>query len=622
MPPIPYSKDISLTSGLGPSASEYYSYAPLPTATSIRVLEWPKDVVPTADLRCKLRIIDLEDPKRPPYYCISYTWGAADGIDAEDAESMQSLFTNTIVCEDQLLRITENAHSALAELRWRGQANLYWLDATVVWLRESDGTTSTFYDEHCDIYHKREWSDYEQSRWSELSRGQGLTEFLALIPLPAQLVHAERVQAFFARNWFQRLWVIQEVVLAKNLWILCGSFMFNWQELVKPTNQYARRIALLGRSDATERALRGLDTLRLICALRGESYGFKSLAATALGPPSRLEDYYSTLIILIQTLVPSSATDARDRFYAPMALANYLCNPDPGLNFTPDYSKTAETTFHDAAVFMLRQMAVPSFISLCKPRNPNKARSLPSWVPDLRDISAQKPLSLLTDCNATASWDGFSNSVDHHISGIHLTVHGRGFGTIANVLSSDTNLADMDVLNLLSFASETRSSRSRRRRLSSTGCSTAHASPEYSLWETLTANRHITSSSERREHRRESDQLELGPFSLWLRFKVLLDLYRGVLSIEDMRRLLKKAIAREAELTESLLRAEERSPHHGRHHSIYRSKLNHLEFYLEMIEDLFPQQLSFEDLALLNQRLNIFWQYIRWEDLWLNPSEP
>jgi hypothetical protein len=280
-------------------------------------------------------------------------------------------------------------------------------DRTIVWLGESDDTTSTLY--HQSMVAPLMIPNHSQRMYQPMN-AMSLTEFLALLPQSRQQADVKGIQAFFARNWFQRLWVVQEVVLARNLMVLCGEFIFNWQELAEFTDEYTRYIELLGRSDTAERALRGLDTMRLISALRGDSNGFRSLDSTAFGPPTRLNDYCSSLIILIQALVPSSATDVRDRFYAPMALANRICNPDSRLNFTPDYSKTAETTFYDVTVFMLQQMSTPSFISLCKPRDPNHARLLPSWVPDLRRRSAQKPLSSLTACNATAGWDAFSNS--------------------------------------------------------------------------------------------------------------------------------------------------------------------------------------------------------------------
>lgn len=453
MPSVANSRDLSLTTGLGPKSSGYYKYTPLPTSTAIRVIEWPRVVVPTADLQCKLRIIDLDDPDRPPYYSISYTWGAADGIDAEDAESMESLFTNTIVCEDKLLRVTENAHVALSQLRWRGRACLYWLDAvsinqqdaeersqqvalmgriyaeserTMVWLGECDNTTETFYREHvqsfCQVGHVQKRDESHRNIRDQLHRGEGIAEFLALISLPTPLVDVEGVQAFFARNWFQRLWVIQEVVLAKSIWFFCGGFTFYWQELAKLSEVYENRVQLLGWSGSAKRALQGLSTMRLVSFLRGDRVEFQSLASSAFGSQIGVEEYCSSLLTLIQAFAPSSTTDDRDRVYAPLALASQICKSAPELQFTPNYEKTVETTFYDVAVFILRQMPTLSFLSLCKPAHINQPRTLPSWVPDLRARSAQKPISWLTNCNATVGWG--SPSIPSKLSTINVAHYG------------------------------------------------------------------------------------------------------------------------------------------------------------------------------------------------------
>jgi hypothetical protein len=39
----------------------------------------------------------------------------------------------------------------------------------------------------------------------------------------------------FERPWFCRLWILQEVVLAKELEILCGSRILSWDQLVRAT---------------------------------------------------------------------------------------------------------------------------------------------------------------------------------------------------------------------------------------------------------------------------------------------------------------------------------------------------------------------------------------------------
>jgi hypothetical protein len=150
----------------------------------------------------------------------------------------------------------------------------------------------------------------------------------------------------------------------------------------------------------------------------------------------------------------------------------------------------------------------------------------------------------------------------------------------------------------------------------------------------LTSNPYTTSNGELGEYGSKSDELELtaageATFALWLKFKVMLDLYHGVLPISDMRRVLKKAIAirdtiraEELESTKCLQTGEELSFHDNSCRSIYRKTENGLGFYRETIETLSPQQLTWNGLARLNLSLNVIWKYIPWEDLWLNTSNP
>jgi hypothetical protein len=283
----------------------------------------------------------------------------------------------------------------------------------VAWrVRRNDGKV---YREHTEYVHKKD--SYRPGRREHLSevrddlrQGVGIAEFLALIPQPTLSVDTDGVNAFFARSWFQRLWVIQEVVLAKNLWIFCGDFTFDWTGLSSLTNAYKERVDVVGQSDAAQRAVQGLSTVQLVSFLREDHGEFGSLTSSTFGHQTDVEEYCVSRVTLIQAFAPSSATDVRDRIYGPLALTNQICKSSPQLQFKPDYELAIETTFYDFGIFVLGQKPTLSYLSLCKTANSNQPRILPSWVPDLRARSQQKPISWLTKCNATAGWDKRSKS--------------------------------------------------------------------------------------------------------------------------------------------------------------------------------------------------------------------
>lgn len=45
--------------------------------------------------------------------------------------------------------------------------------------------------------------------------------------------------------WWDRMWVVQEVVLAKEIWLVCGKRALNWDEVVSLAAALSTSIAIL-----------------------------------------------------------------------------------------------------------------------------------------------------------------------------------------------------------------------------------------------------------------------------------------------------------------------------------------------------------------------------------------
>lgn len=139
-----------------------YTYQPLPTKTSIRLLE----LIPSTEkgrVRCSLKTFELEDA--PTFKALSYTWGHSETIikkastsareaiahcvsrhrDArlsdheDDAETISRIRRHHIVCDGRLMKVTGNLRDALHMLG--NSINLplmpkiptyYWVDALCV----------------------------------------------------------------------------------------------------------------------------------------------------------------------------------------------------------------------------------------------------------------------------------------------------------------------------------------------------------------------------------------------------------------------------------------------------------------------------------------------------------
>src|SRR6266487_3073356 len=90
-----------------------YMHQPLPTATSIRILELQPGEG-TKIIKCQLSV--FERGQAPPYEAISYSWGRATD-------------TRVISCENKKLKVTANLRDALWRIRDPAEVKLLWADA-------------------------------------------------------------------------------------------------------------------------------------------------------------------------------------------------------------------------------------------------------------------------------------------------------------------------------------------------------------------------------------------------------------------------------------------------------------------------------------------------------------
>lgn len=216
-----------------------YQYLPLPP-NSIRVL----DLHPGSffskrrhsPIHVSINIISLTSV--PQYEAISYVWGPQDVL-------------HNIHCLDahgiRVLKVGENLYRALLRLRpdrqTSGQARRLWIDQicinqdniaernaqvtlmgqifehaerTVVWLGEEDHDTKLA----CDFLHKHARRVHDEE-WVKKIQTQRRTA----CGLVATLEIA-------CRPWFRRVWTFQEAAMAREILILCGSHIIQWNDLV------------------------------------------------------------------------------------------------------------------------------------------------------------------------------------------------------------------------------------------------------------------------------------------------------------------------------------------------------------------------------------------------------
>ncbi|KAK0948803.1 hypothetical protein LTR91_026961, partial [Friedmanniomyces endolithicus] len=164
------------------------------------------------------------------------------------------------------------------------------------------------------------------------------------------------LEAFLLRRWFSRIWVVQEVLLAKQATLICGEDEAPWSSFeAAVSSRYAEYATA---------------TVRLPAVLRGHAW-------PSLG-----------MLGALQTARSCDATDPRDKVYGIAALLQ-LAPPrlDSASSFGVDYRKSVDAVFADVALAHLGSSAGQCKLDLLSYVQSDTMAS--SWVPDWRVRSSR-----------------------------------------------------------------------------------------------------------------------------------------------------------------------------------------------------------------------------------------
>ncbi|KAM7210060.1 hypothetical protein V8F06_014555 [Rhypophila decipiens] len=342
-----------------------FPYQPLSSNESIRVLvlhpswrSWTPtdDATPAnnnpADVRCSIEHIKFGDRK---YDALSYCWGSA-------TKPRQIMINSTPVS------VTESLYTALVRVRDDVVPVCLWADATFtptltnvwIWLGESSPQDPDEGGlEFAEFLEEASYNDRTllENRyvWAFPSEN---------VPPPSDERWA-RFFTIFCRPWFSRLWIIQEVVLAKNPIFLCGRSQITWDHLIKAFDY----TGLLG----IQALATGLDTIHALKNCR---------------------DLHSarTPLLLAKLLVRTQsckATDPRDKIYGILGLAEA---DDPvHRSITPSYEILTEDLYRNVTIRSIQASKTLDILQAIHSRETNNL-VLPSWVPDWSRSKPYLPL--------------------------------------------------------------------------------------------------------------------------------------------------------------------------------------------------------------------------------------
>ncbi|KAI1426993.1 hypothetical protein F5Y12DRAFT_793314 [Xylaria sp. FL1777] len=174
----------------------------------------------------------------------------------------------------------------------------------------------------------------------------------------------EDVIEFLRNQWFRRVWIVQEAVLAPTLVLVCGKWMADWYDVVRAIQAVETEVAGL---DAT--VLKPFMAIAKLRQLEANSHRYGRLY----------------LFDLLESFRHAKSTMRRDRFFALLGLAqdgdDDHFNPDYDMAFEAIERMVGGRTLNCLAA-KKNGLALLSRAGLsCRP-DISKHRSISSWMPD------------------------------------------------------------------------------------------------------------------------------------------------------------------------------------------------------------------------------------------------
>jgi hypothetical protein len=175
------------------------------------------------------------------------------------------------------------------------------------------------------------------------------------------------------RDWWERLWVLQEVALARNVLVYCGFDRFRFVEAISPYNM-AGKLASFWCCQASQ----GVDRNRLPNALlriSPHAYLF-----VRLREPSNIK---GTELMWVLSWVNRGmkVTNDRDRVYGLLSFFPRILVKE----VDPNYSLSVSALYQKITFLLIRESGNLGFLGEAKIAHRTHKYTFPTWVPDLSD---------------------------------------------------------------------------------------------------------------------------------------------------------------------------------------------------------------------------------------------
>ncbi len=399
----------------------HFKYSHLDTAKhEIRLMYSIADSVSTADqtstpgveelpLRCILKTVSLDE--NPPYTALSYAWGSTD-------------IKKQIILNGETFTVTQNLETALQHLHRESRPEGLWIDSVcinqvddkekteqvqqmksiyesanevVVWLGPAAGNSDIIMDLLAEIGKQAcefglpdssqpgrlQWPASETDKRVQVLK----TSFKQFIDKAGHMTLIEAFSSFVARPWWKRVWVVQELAVAKNAIFGLGDKRVPYAYVYAAVHFWTSESIITVLSKYHDENMLEVDKDKVFHALAHSSIypAIAMLSHPRWYRGDTLTKSTTLFNLLLRALIGGTdgfrllATDKRDYIYGLLGLADDVLT----LGVVPDYSLQWTDVYIEVARKLIQAGHV-DIIALCQKKTLNLSDGMPSWTPDWR----------------------------------------------------------------------------------------------------------------------------------------------------------------------------------------------------------------------------------------------
>jgi hypothetical protein len=307
---------------LGPQSFEYRL---LEKADSIRLLIL-KPGVSGSEIHCSLEETTIADCRRDiydHYITLFYVWG-------------NPTITKTIFVDSQSFQVTVNLAAALADLRDETRPLRMWADAICI-------DQSSFDERSVQVGLMRDI--YSIAKQTVVYLGESDAKCKAVLnKFQSSEMVSDECKSYFmdqvlSRLWFTRVWIYQELILSREVWVQCGRARILWEIMCTAFPE------IKDYHESPNEVISNDNPVMLLASMYHMRKEFKMALLNG--------DKFPSLKDVLFARQGFNVSDTRDMVYGHLAVAG-LHSPESktSWNISVDYTKSVSQVFIDAAAYI------------------------------------------------------------------------------------------------------------------------------------------------------------------------------------------------------------------------------------------------------------------------------